>query len=302
MGKRYVIAMPGQAFEREGMALRFADNPSFKRMAAGFNSLTSGRFEAWVTTARMEEIGDRFTAPSVMVLYGEICAEIAAERFGQPAAVSGYSLGFYAAALFARSLQVRDVLKWLERVNAENARSFPPGEFSFAVATGITHWEIDELLRGWKMETVRVANINNPRQVVLTGPAGDIESVGMRLRGRLMDYQVLSLDVPLHTEYMDEARGNVSLWWDTVLAAAPKCPLISPVDGRIIQSGEMVKNEMARALTAPNDWVSVCNRISQMNIDWVLDLSPGGELGRMVRWTNRNTVVKPVSVLWKGED
>jgi len=294
--------MPGQAFEREGMALRFADNPSFKRMAAGFNSLTSGRFEEWVTTARMEEIGDRFTAPSVMVLYGEICAEIAAEKFGPPSALAGYSLGFYAAALFARSLKVRDVLKWLERVNAESARFFPPGEFSFAVATGIRHWELEELLRGLDLKSVRVANINNPRQVVVAGPATDIDRAGKLLKGRLMDCQVLPLDVPLHTEYMEETRGRVSQWWDTIPAAAPTCPLISPVDGRIIQSGEMVKSEMSRALTAPNDWVSVCSRISQMNIDWVLDLSPGGELGRMVRWTNRDTVVKPVSVLWKGED
>ncbi len=298
---RYAIVMPGQLFEREGMAAPLEKNASFQRIAEGFNGLTNGCFRRWVTTSSIEEIGSRFTAPTVMVLYGALCAEIARERFGPPVAVAGYSLGFYAAAIFARCLKPREALEWLARVNAHNESAFLPGRYALASVTGLDARTIDGRLRKWKLQSVFIADVNNPMQAVLAGPSPDVAEAGRRFKDIVINFQILPLDIPLHTPYMRDACWEVSSWWSTVPTAAPEITLLSPINGRAIRDGRDFKEEMLRSLTSPTDFVSMARVLALRSLDWILDLSPGGELGRMLRWTSRELKVKPVSALWQEE-
>ncbi len=297
---RYGIMMPGQLFERQGMARHLKGSPVFKRIAGGYNALTQGRFETWVTDAPQEEISDRFTAPDIMVLYGCLCAEMATERFGPPAAVCGYSLGFYAAAVHARSITVQAALGWLRRVNAFNARDFPSGAFGMAAATGLSKREVEDAFSEWGLTDLFVSNVNNARQIVFAGPSPAVGEAVDRMAKRALSIQTVPLDVPLHTPHMNRAKREIEGWWSTVPAATPTCELISPVDGAPVRSGRAFKREMLVSLGSPTDWVSVVNTMSDLDLEWVLDLSPQGELGRMARWTRRGLDVKPVSVLWES--
>ncbi len=297
---RYGIMMPGQLFERRGMARYLCESPVFKRIAGGYNALTQGRFETWVTDAPQEEISERFTAPDVMVLYDCLCAEMASARFGPPAAVCGYSLGFYAAAVHARSITVQSALGWLHRVNAFNARDFAPGAFGVAAATGLSRREVEEAFSEWDLSDLFVSNVNNTRQIVFAGPSPKVDEAVQRLAKRALSVQSVPLDIPLHTPHMRRARREVEGWWSTVPAATPACELISPVDGAPVRSGRAFKREMLVSLESPTDWVSVVNTLAELDLEWVLDLSPQGELGRMARWTRRDLEVRPVSVLWEG--
>lgn len=294
----YAVLMAGQLSERAGMASPLAGHPVFRRLAGRFDSLTGGRFEGWVTTAPQEEISERFTAPGVMVLYDVVCGEVAQDLWGPPAAVSGYSLGFYAAAVLARCVSAQTILGWLDRVNASNASRFPPGLFAVAVSTGLSAGELEGCFARWNLGGLAVADVNNPRQVVFAGPADEVRTALANLKGVAMDARAVPLDIPLHTPHLEEARREVLEWWSMVPVSAPVIPLISPVTGQPIKSGAAFKNEMLASLTATNDWFSVIRALEAKGIRQVLDLSPKGELGRMGRWTSRDLEVLPVSSLW----
>jgi [acyl-carrier-protein] S-malonyltransferase len=296
----YAILMPGQLSERSGMALPLAGDEVFERLAGGFDALTGGRFRYWVTQAPAEELGGRFVAPTAMVLYGALCAEVALSRFGPPEAVAGYSLGFYAAGLFARCVKASAVLEWLDRVNAANGRDFPPGRFALASETGLSRAEIEALFDRWGLAEVTVANINNPKQVVFAGPRGAVQRAIERLKGLVMEVRLLPLDVPLHTPYVERARSEATPWWQGVPASDPLWPIISPRDGRVIIAGREFRKEVAEALSAPTDWVAAVTRLRELGLRRLLDLSPGGELGRMARWTVRDLEILPVSSLWES--
>ena len=296
----YAILMPGQLSERAGMALPLAGDEVFERLAGGFDGLTGGRFRYWVTQAPPEELGERFIAPAAMVLYGALCAEVALSRFGPPEAVAGYSLGFYAAGLFARCVKASAVLEWLERVNAANGRDFPPGRFALASETGLSRAEVEALLDRWGLGEVAVANVNNPKQVVFAGPRSAVERATERMKDLVMDARLLPLDVPLHTHYVERARSEANPWWQGVPAADPLWPLISPRDGHVIHAGREFRKEVAEALSSPTDWVAAVAGLRALGVRRLLDLSPGGELGRMARWTDRDMDILPVSSLWES--
>ena len=296
----YVMIFPGQLSEKSGMAAQMRFHPVFRRLAPGFDQLTGGRFDRWVTEAPQEEIAERFTAPAIMVLYDILCAEIALYEWGPPVAVAGYSLGFYAAAVLTKCVPVAAVLTWLEKVNAHNARAFPPGEFALAAATGVTAAELKEAFAAEKLRGLKIANVNNPRQVVFAGPASQVSAALDTLKGRVLDARLLPLDVPLHTSYLESACHEVETWWSAVAAGAPVFPLLSPVDGRVIGSGAAFKSEMLRSLHSATRWDLVAEAIAKLKPERVLDLSPGGDLGRMARWTARELNVVPVSALWSS--
>jgi [acyl-carrier-protein] S-malonyltransferase len=295
------MLMAGQLSEREGMAAGLRGHRVFDRLGTSFDALTAGRFTAWVTTAPQEEISDRFTASKVMVLFDLLCGHAALERFGKPAAVAGYSLGFYAAAVLARSTTTPTVLTWLDRVNARNRETFPPGEFKLLAVTGLGLEDLRRRLSEWSLDEVEVANINNARQLVLAGPASAMDRLVEHLQGIVLDLKVLPLDIPLHTPFLEPARQAVADWWASVPAGAPVLPLLSPVNGKPIASGASFKRHMLESLVAPTDWQAMVAEVRAMGIMTVLDTSPGGELGRMARWVARDLDVLPVSSLWEGD-
>ena len=295
----YAILFAGQLSEKAGMGVPLRFHPVFRRLVPGFNQLTGGRFEEWVTEAPQEEISERFTAPAIMVLYDLLGAEIALHEWGPPVAVAGYSLGFYAAAVLAHCVPVSTVLTWLEKVNASNAKAFPPGHHALAATTGLSLQELKEFMAGSALKGLRVSGVNNPRQAVIAGPSGEVREALEKLKGRVLDARILPLDVPLHTPYMEPACLEIEPWWSAVAAAAPVFPLLSPADGHVIGSGTAFKNEMLVSLQSPTRWDLVAEGIARFKPDRVLDLSPGGDLGRMARWSVRDLNVVPVSALWE---
>jgi [acyl-carrier-protein] S-malonyltransferase len=294
----YAILFPGQLSEKAGMGAPFRFHPIYKGLASSFGQLTGGRFERWVLEAGQEEISERFTAPGIVVLFDLLASEAAVYEWGPPVAVAGYSLGFYAAAVLSKCVPVSAVLTWLEKVNASNARSCPAGRYALAASTGLSEHEVTALFSEWQLGGLRVANVNNPRQLVFAGPSAEVADAVGRLAGRVLDVRILPLDVPLHTSYMEPACLEVQSWWSTVPTGAPVLPLLSPVDGRTVGSGAAFKKEMLASLQTPTRWDLVIEALAKFKPDRVLDLSPDGSLGRMARWTNRDLSVVPVSALW----
>jgi [acyl-carrier-protein] S-malonyltransferase len=292
--------MAGQLSERAGMASGLMDQAVFRRLSAGFNALTEGRFERWVTESSQEEISEPFTAPAIMVLYDILCGQTALERWGKPAAAAGYSLGFYAAAVLTRCTTAPVILSWLARVNGKNREVFPPGRFGLIAVTGLSLGDLTVRLAEWGLEGLEVSGINNARQMVLAGPAAMVGQAAERLRGVALDLRVLPLEIPLHTPFLEPARQAVADWWASVPASAPVLPLISPVNGQLIASGSSFKRHMLESLVSPTDWHEVVVELRALGIRTVLDTSPGGDLGRMARWVARDLEVLPVSSLWEG--
>jgi [acyl-carrier-protein] S-malonyltransferase len=298
--KPYGLLFPGQLFERPGMGAPLRGEEGFERLVPRFDDLTRGQFGRWVTEAPAEEISERFTAPRLMVLFGCAAAETARVRLGPPAAAAGYSLGFYAASVFARCVALEPVLKWLDRVNESNACRFPPGSFALASVTGLTEGEVREAFSAEGLKGLEVANVNSARQVVIAGPSPEVEAAMRSLGGRALECRRLPLDVPLHTPYVEAAREAVSGWWGSVPASSPTLLLPSPVDGAPVRSGEAFKRHMLESLVSPTRWDLVVGTLAANGVTRLVDLSPGGELGRASRWVCREAEVIPLGSLLDG--
>lgn len=292
-GSRYGVFMAGQFSETEGMGMPVRLALEFREAAARFDALTGGAFERWVTVEPKGELSAHAVASEAVVLFDAALGEVARGRFGPPALVAGYSLGFYAAASLAGVFPMEVALEWIRRVNGAMARLFPAGTFGLAVSIGLTRQELLGVFAGASLGGLEVANINNARQLVFAGPSAQVESALKSLEGKALSAKAIPLDFPLHTSHLRPVAEEMEPWWRTVPLSAPRVRLLSPVDGSTLADADAVRAIMLLSLTEPTDWVAVVRAAGAEPLSWVLDTSGDGSLGRMTRWVDREMRVVP---------
>lgn len=290
----YALMFGGQAGAASGLGKLLASWPGFDAWLEKVCAESAPDARWLLLEAPASIVTERFTAARMMVLYNHACAEMALARFGRPSALCGYSLGFYAAASAAGCAPLSIFLEWVDRVNAVNAVHCPKGAFGLAVSVGLKMEEVQRGFLDWGFNDLAISGINNVTQIVFAGPASQVDEAVSRLKAVALDARRLEMDVPLHCRHVAPSAEAVASWWSTVALAPPMRPLVSPVDGEVIETGEAFRDVMARSLVSPTNWVAVARRLSLLSPKVVMDASPGGDIGRMTRWTWREANVRPL--------
>lgn len=285
------LLIGGQLGAAQGLGRPLAEEPAFDRWLAQRRGAGTADAEALLLQAPCPSAADRFGAARLMVLYGHAAATVALDRSGPPAALTGYSLGFYAAAAAAAVAPVELFLEWVGRVNAENARRFPPGTCALGLCVGLPRPELEAHLARLGTD-LAVTAVNNRTQLAFAGPAPSVRAALEALRPVALDARELPLDVPLHGPLMAETARAVAPWLAGQRFCDPDVPLLSPVDGTRLHSARAFRDHLLASLTSPTDWAAVVEGLRAEGVARALDLSPGGDLGRMTRWSWRELPVE----------
>lgn len=287
------LLIGGQLGAAEGLGRPLAQEPAFARWLSEREAAGTADAGDLLMGSPCPAAADRFEAAPLMVLYGHAAAAVALDRFGPPAAVTGYSLGFYAAAAASGVAPVELFLQWVGRVNDENRRRFPAGACALGLCVGLARPDLEARLADLGGD-LAVTGMNNRTQICIAGPAPAVRGALEALRPALLDARELPLDVPLHGPLMGDTARAVAPWLDRQILADPALPLLSPVDGRRVNTAREFREHLLASLTAPTDWVGVVEGLRALGVAGALDLSPGGDLGRMTRWNWRELPVDPL--------
>jgi microcystin synthetase protein McyD len=159
----------------------------------------------------------------------------------EPAALMGHSIGEYVAAALAGVFTLEDAL----RLIAERGRlmqALPEGGAMLAVSASLA--EVAALVSEQR-NTIDVAAVNGPRQVVLSGHGGAISTVAAALEQRGLRSSRLRVSHAFHSPLMEPMLDAFAQVAASVRFAAPTLPIISTVTGQ----------ESGRELSTPAYWV-----------------------------------------------
>ncbi|QYJ16073.1 Malonyl CoA-acyl carrier protein transacylase [Rubrobacter xylanophilus DSM 9941] len=196
----------------------------------------------------------------------------------RPDVVAGHSLGEYGAAYAAGCFDLETGL-WLvanrDRFLSEVAKKTPGGMVAVVKASPE---EVERALAG--AEGSVVANYNSPRQAVISGLRDALSEAVARVRGRK-----IPLNVPFaaHSPYVAAAGEKMRELLDSVDFRRPEVPLVSAVDGSVLESAEAVKEALKRQMEAPVRWVQVVETLARMRVVEWIELGGGNVLTRMLR-------------------
>jgi acyl transferase domain-containing protein len=204
-------------------------------------------------------------------------ARLLAHRGVTPDVLVGYSLGEYVAACLAGVFTLSDAL-YLVVERARIIASVPAGRMlavaadADAVATAIGDAEVD------------IAAINGPAMTVLSGLAGDIDSVAGVLAERGIACRPLRTAHAFHSSLLEPARDKLAALLDTVPRSAPRIPIVSNLTGEPLTAEQVASSEhWAEHLVSPVRFAQSVRHCVESGVDVFVELGAGQTLGGLVR-------------------
>jgi [acyl-carrier-protein] S-malonyltransferase len=194
---------------------------------------------------------------------------------------AGFSLGEYAAFVDSGVLTEEQALRLVAergRIMEQVSRSLDTGDErpGMAAVIGLTPETVATALGAELAQRAFAANLNSPKQTVISGTAGGLAAAAEVLTG-MGARRVIPLKVsgPFHSPLMQDARNA----FGEVLAdepfADPMKPLYSNVTGAVVARGEEIRTLCARQLTEPVRWIDEERTIAAAGFEQLLEVGPG---------------------------
>ena len=165
----------------------------------------------------------------------------------------GHSLGEYGALYASGALSETDILYLVGRRASLVENACPQGQFSMLVV----HAGKDQLPASFLSEvsSLEIACVNSPRQIVLSGPADNLQLAMTRLKEFGISSRKLDMPYGYHSSQMDLVLDEFEDMAGGANFQALKLPLASPVLSSILQSTELIgPSYLRRHLREPNDF------------------------------------------------
>lgn len=199
--------------------------------------------------------------------------------------VAGHSLGEYTAAAAAGAVSVEDGIELVSlrgRLMAE-IQSERPG--AMAASIGLPAERLSELCDDAAADgIVTLANLNSPTQIVISGEEAAVERV-MELAQEAGATRVVRLQVgaAFHSALMRPAQERMAEAVADVAWTDPQVPLAANALGRLVSTGEEVRDALVAQIASPVDWVGCVRALADEDVVTWLELGPGRVLAGLVR-------------------
>jgi [acyl-carrier-protein] S-malonyltransferase len=195
-----------------------------------------------------------------------------------PDVMAGHSLGEYSAAYAAGCFDFETGL-WLvaqrDHLLAESAKDTPGGMVAILKANPA---EVEKVLDDSGGSVV--ANYNSPCQTVISGLRGALGDAVSKIRGRAIR---LNVSFAAHSPYVATAGQKMRGVLDLVEFQQPTVPIVSAVDGSVLETADEVKQALKSQMVAPVRWIKVVETLARMRVEEWIELGGSSVLTRMLR-------------------
>jgi trans-AT polyketide synthase, acyltransferase and oxidoreductase domains len=220
-----------------------------------------------------------FTQPALYVVETMSYLHRSREVTRPPDYLVGHSLGEYAALFAADVFDFATGLRLVQRRGELMAQAAPGG---MAAVVGCDLETVQATLAEADLTSLDLANHNTPDQVVLAGPAADLQSASAHLERRGARTVMLPVSAPFHSRYMRAAAEAFRELLDATALRPPRIPVIANVDARPYRP-ERLRETLAAQIASSVRWVDTIRYLEAQGEFTFEELGPGRALTNMVR-------------------
>jgi [acyl-carrier-protein] S-malonyltransferase len=197
---------------------------------------------------------------------------------------AGHSLGEYVALVAAGAVPFRQTLEAVaERGRAMEAASrAAPGAMSAIV--GLSPVEAQDVVRiAGRGDVLTVANVNSPKQTVVSGSVAAIERAEALARDRGSKVIRLKVAGAFHSPLMQPALADVRAAIARVSFAAPRFAVVPNASGRPTTHPSALRDLLARHLVSPVRWEASLRAMADAGVGVFVEAGPGDVLSKLVK-------------------
>ena len=190
-----------------------------------------------------------------------------------PIFMAGHSFGEYTALCASGSLKFKDAVKLVKK-RAECMKNAPEGKM--AAIIGIDYQQLKSICEDKTLDSVSIANINAPGQIVISGSAEGVQKLSdLAIAKKAKRVIPIPVSVAAHSSLMFDQAEAFKSFVSNVKFAEPKIPVINNVDVQPEVKEDLIKDALVRQLYSSVRWVETIEYMEQQGVDVLLELGPG---------------------------
>ncbi|MBH0155847.1 ACP S-malonyltransferase [Fictibacillus sp. 5RED26] len=238
------------------------------------------------------------TQPALLTVSTAVL-ELLKERGIQADYVAGHSLGEYSALVAAGSLSFEDAVYAVRNRGLLMEEAVPAGVGTMAAVIGFDQERLEaittEVSNG--EESVQVANLNCPGQIVISGTVGGVEKASALAKEEGAKVIPLQVSGPFHSSLMKPAAEKYNEILSQIVINEAKTPVIANVTAKAITDSDEIKGKLIEQLYSPVRWEETVRELMDLGVDTFVEIGPGKVLSGLVKKVNRRANVIAVSDL-----
>lgn len=280
------LAMARTLVERFGWARDIVEELDERRRAQGREPLAPLVYRPLDRAANGDEVKawektlaqTQFVQPAIC-LASVLWAQHLANLGITPSVVAGHSLGELTAFHLAGAFD-RWTLFSLASLRGE-LMAAPDANAGTMLSVACDRTQALRLIDGLAGE-VTIANVNTPKQTVVSGSVAGIEEVARRGAAQAIDTRRLKVSNAFHSRFMDAgaAKMRTAKVAPDVLGALT-CTLLSSTEGQTLAPGLALHTHFADQMLRPVDFVATAASLAK-HCDLVLEVGPGRVLSGLL--------------------
>jgi malonyl CoA-acyl carrier protein transacylase len=277
MARIYVF--PGQGSQKTGMgADLFRD---FPRETATASAMLGYSIEELCAVDPRQQLNQtEFTQPALFVVNALSYLKKIQTTAETPDFVAGHSLGEYNALFAASVFDFETGVRLVQKRGALMARASGGG---MAAVLGLSPDQVAQVLRRPELTDIDVANLNSPQQVVISGPANQVESARAPFeQAGARKFVLLKVSGAFHSRYMASAKEEFAQFLAGCAFVPPKIPVISNVQAQPYLPDEVARN-LADQITQPVRWIESIQLLLRQPDPRFEEIGPGTVLTGLIR-------------------
>lgn len=277
-----LFAFPGQGAQKPGMLHRLPQEPEVLEClqqageALGEDALSLDSEAALGSTRAVQ----------LCLLIAGVAGARLLMRSGQvPDYVAGLSIGAYAAAVAAGSLDYRDAVR-LVALRGELMQNAYPQGFGMTAIIGLDLGTVERLLGEVHagQSPVHLANINGDNQIVIAGANHAMAAVAERAKtlGAACAKR-LAVSVPSHSALLEQPAARLAEAFGDVELRAPRIRYLSSTTARPITDPQRLRDDLAFNMCRVVDWHGTLCTAYERGVRLHIELPPGAVLTGLAR-------------------
>ena len=253
----FVFVFPGQGSQSVGMLADFAAEPEVRSSFEEASGVLG--YDLWqlIQDGPAERLNaTEYTQPAMLTAGIALWRLWQSRGGGQPARVSGHSLGEFTALVCAGALGLAEAVDLVRHRGRLMQEAVPQGAGAMAAVLGLEDAAVISVCADAAQgEVVEAVNFNSPGQVVIAGARTAVERAMELAKGRGAKRAVLlPLSVPSHSSLMLPATHPFGEKLAQVALSVPVIEYVSAVDAQPHADPDDIRRLLVRQLHSPVRW------------------------------------------------
>ncbi|SER54951.1 ACP S-malonyltransferase [Psychrobacillus sp. OK032] len=289
---KIAFIFPGQGSQSVGMGQQLIEsNEESKKYYEQADEVLGFSLSNIMLEGPAEELTKTYNAQPALLTTSTMVAKKLLAAGILPDYTAGHSLGEYSALVASNVLSFEDAVLLVHKRGLFMNEAVPAGEGAMAAILGLDKDSLNEVTKEVTEngETVQVANLNCPGQIVISGTAAGVEQASVKAKEAGAKRAIpLVVSGPFHSELMRPAADKLDAAISSIDLKEADIPVISNVTAFPVTQSTTIKNLLVEQLYSPVRWEESVQKMIELGVTTFIECGPGKVLSGLVKKIDRS--------------